>query len=159
MIGTVEKGKVANLLVTKKPYFDEKMAVAFMIVDGQVFEYDAKKEKKKKESGDTSMAAKLAGEWRYEMSIPGEAQTGTVTIVNEDGELSGTMTSDQDDEGEVIDLDDIALDGNKLSFGIEINDGAILATFDLTVDEDTFDGTVSVGEFGSFPVKGEKTPK
>ena len=160
MLGTIEKGKVANLMVTQMPYFDEKMKVAFMVVDGQVFEYDTKKKKKKESAdGDKSMAAKLAGEWTYEMAIPGESQTGTVTIVNEDGELSGTMVSDQDNEGEVIDLDNISLDGDKLSFDIEINDGQITATFDLTVDEDTFEGNVSVGEFGTFPVTGEKSPE
>jgi len=159
-LGTVEKGKVANLMVTKKPYFDEKMKVAFMVVDGQVFEYDVKEKKKTgNKDGDKSMAAKMAGEWTYELSIPGESQTGTITIVNEDGELSGTMISDQDEDQEVTDLDNISLDGDKLSFDIEVNDGQMIASFDLTVDENTFEGTVSVGEFGSFPVKGEKSPE
>jgi len=132
-----------------------------MVVDGEVFEYEVKDKKKKKKNsdGDTSMAAQIAGEWTYDLAVPGETQTGSITFVNEDGELSGTMVSDQDEEGEVTDLDNISLDGNKLSFDLEINDGAITATFDLTVDENTFDGTVAVGEFGSFPVKGEKDPE
>lgn len=162
MLGTVESGKVANLMVTKKPYFEEKSSIAFMIVDGQVFEYDTKeKKKKKKGSGedDGSMAAKLAGSWSYTMTIPGEEQTGTITITNEDGELSGTMVSDQDDEQEEIELENMSIDGDEVSFEIEINDGAITATFDIKVDEDTFEGTVAVGEFGSFPVKGEKDPE
>lgn len=162
MLGTVENGKVANLMVTKKPYFEEKSTIAYMIVDGQVFEYDTKeKKKKKKGSGedDGTMAAKLAGSWTYTMSVPGEEQTGTITIMNEDGELSGTMVSDQDDEREELELQNIVVDGNDFSFEIEINDGAMTASIDVKVDDDTFEGTIAVGEFGSFPVKGSKEPE
>lgn len=162
MLGTVENGKVANLMVTKKPYFEEKSKIAYMIVDGQVFEYDVKeKKKKKKGSGedDGSMAGKLAGSWSYTMAVPGEEQTGTISFTNEDGELSGTMVSDQDDEREELELQNITIDGDEVSFDIEINDGAMTASIDIKVDDDTFDGTIAVGEFGSFPVKGEKDPE
>ena len=162
MLGTVENGKVANLMVTKKPYFEEKSSIAYMIVDGQVFEYDTKeKKKKKKGSGadDGSMAAKVAGAWSYTMSVPGEEQTGTITFTNEDGELSGIMVSDQDDQREELELQNIVLDGDEVSFDIEINDGAITATIDVKIDDDTFDGTIAVGDFGSFPVKGSKDPE
>ena len=47
MMGTVERGKMANLVITDKPYFDEKSNVRFVIVDGDLTEYEAKKEKKK----------------------------------------------------------------------------------------------------------------
>ncbi|NNK74523.1 MAG: amidohydrolase family protein [Maribacter sp.] len=159
MLGSVEKGKVANLMVTDKPYFEEKSMIAYMLVDGEVFEY--KKEEKKKKGGpaDATMATQLAGEWSYDLEVPGETQTGTLTFVNDDGELSGIMVSDQDDGGEETELNDISIDGQEVSFTIEINDGQITASFSITLDEGTFDGTVSVGDFGSFPVKGEKTPE
>lgn len=40
VLGTIEKGKIGNLVVTSKPYFDEKAKVKYVIVDGQLFEYE-----------------------------------------------------------------------------------------------------------------------
>ena len=47
MAGSVEKGKIANLVVTSGPYFDDTTTVRMTIVDGVVFDYasDEKDEK------------------------------------------------------------------------------------------------------------------
>ena len=163
MLGTVEKGKVANLMITNQPYFNEKAAIRYMIVDGEVFEFEVKDPKKKKTEGevtadDGTMASKVAGEWSYEISIPGMEQSGTLTIRNDDGELSGFLTSDQDDSGEELDVENLVIDGQEFSFEFEA-EGAGTVTVVVTLDEETFDGDVSVGEFGTFPIKGEKVPQ
>ncbi|MEL7118999.1 MAG: amidohydrolase family protein [Bacteroidota bacterium] len=41
VMGTVEKGKIANLIISKGKYFDEKSKVRFVIVDGHVYEYNS----------------------------------------------------------------------------------------------------------------------
>ena len=40
-LGTVEKGKIGNLVVTKGSYFDEKSLVRYVFVDGRMYEYNA----------------------------------------------------------------------------------------------------------------------
>lgn len=38
-MGTVEQGKMANLVVTEGPLFEEDSHVKYVFVDGQKFEY------------------------------------------------------------------------------------------------------------------------
>ena len=46
MMGTVEVGKMANLVVSDQPYFEEKSKVRYVFVDGKLFEYkDSRKRK------------------------------------------------------------------------------------------------------------------
>lgn len=45
-MGTVETGKMANLVVTKGPLFEEDTSVRYVFVDGEKFEYKAKATKK-----------------------------------------------------------------------------------------------------------------
>lgn len=162
MLGTVERGKVANLMVTKMPYFDEKSKIAFMIVDGEVFEFDVAEKKKKKKSdasGEEVSAASLAGEWTFEIAIPGQSQTGTITIENDGGELSGFMVADQDDSGEESTLDDLTLDGNELTFSIDIPEAGFAISFVLDMEVDSFSGSANAGPMGSFEVTGDKVPQ
>lgn len=48
LMGTVEEGKIANLVITDKPYFDEKSNVRYVFVDGKMYEYEVKKKKPSK---------------------------------------------------------------------------------------------------------------
>lgn len=45
-MGTVETGKMANLVVTKGPLFEEDTSIRYVFVDGKKFEYEAKTAKK-----------------------------------------------------------------------------------------------------------------
>lgn len=55
VMGSVESGKIANLVVTDQPYFEENSNVRYVLVDGHLHEYEVKKKKKagekEKESG------------------------------------------------------------------------------------------------------------
>lgn len=48
LMGTVEKGKIANLVVTDRPYFAEKSNVRYVFIDGVPTQYEAKKKEDKK---------------------------------------------------------------------------------------------------------------
>lgn len=165
VMGTVEKGKMANLVVSDMPYFDEKSQVRYVFVDGNMYEYEAKAKKKKKAkggaepSGETNMAAVL-GEWSFEAETPGQSGTGTITFTEENGNIVGTLESDQG-PGEVQDLDNVTLDGNDLSFSMSIDGGGQSITIEISVvlDGESFEGDMEVGSFGSFPIKGERTSK
>ena len=50
-LGTVENGKIANLVLTDGPYFDKQTQVRYVFVDGRMFEYEvAKKDSAKVDS-------------------------------------------------------------------------------------------------------------
>lgn len=57
-LGTVERGKVANLVVTRGSYFDEKSIVRYVFVDGVRYEYN-KDPIAKKDSGKGDGAPKV----------------------------------------------------------------------------------------------------
>jgi hypothetical protein len=153
MMGTVEQGKIANLVVTDKPYFDKESNVRYVFVDGKMFEYEAKKARKK---GDESATVAADGDWSYAIDIPGQAMSGTFSIKSDGGTLKGTMTNPQD--GSVGDLENVSLNGNNLSFSIPYDAGgqAMRVSFNLYLDKDAFEGSVTAGSFGTFDVEGSR---
>ncbi|TXF91097.1 amidohydrolase family protein [Neolewinella aurantiaca] len=154
--GTVEKGKIANLVVTDKPYFAEGSNVRYVIVDGTPHEYEAKK-KKKSGLSDPNATVKAAGEWTITIDVPGQSTESTLTITDDGGSLSGTMSA----EGESRSLSDVTLDGSNLTFGSQFEAGGqrINLSFDLIIDGNNIEGSVKAGNFGSFDVEGSRTPE
>ena len=53
MAGTIEAGKMGNVLVSTAPYFTKKSQFKYVFVDGDKYEYEVKDDKKKgdKEEG------------------------------------------------------------------------------------------------------------
>ena len=152
MAGTVEQGKIANIFITDKPYFDEKSKIKYVIVDGEV---KKTKEEKKKKKGE-GKAVELAGSWSYEVEIPGETQSGTMIIKGSGDDLE-VSTDSSDEPGDFIDGTNISVDDSSLSFDLNVE--GMTYSISIDIDGDTFEGTVSVGEFGSFPMTGSKNPE
>ncbi|MBS1980297.1 MAG: amidohydrolase family protein [Bacteroidetes bacterium] len=148
-LGTIENGKIANLVVSDKPYFSEKAKVQYVFVDGNMYKMDTKAPAKP----DGKTVAK--GTWNYTTERSG----GKIVIKDDNGSLSGTITSTIR-EGET-ELKDVSLDGSSLSFSYEFAMGGNTGKVEVVVkiDGDTFEGTMSVGKFGSFPIKGTRDPK
>ncbi|MFT5015793.1 MAG: imidazolonepropionase-like amidohydrolase [Neolewinella sp.] len=152
--GTVEKGKIANLVVTDKPYFAEGSNVRYVIVDGMPHEYEVKK---KKGPSNPDAVVMAAGEWNITIQVPGQSTESMVTITDDGGSLSGTIASDGDSRN----LSGVSLDGDNLTFGSKFEAGgqSISLSFDLIIDGDNIEGSVKAGGFGSFDVEGSRAPK
>ncbi len=152
--GSVTKGKLSNLMITDKPYFDEKSTIRFMVVGKEVHEYEAsaKEEKPADESLD------ILGEWSYEVDTPQGAQKGTILITDAGSVYTVAMSSaDDPDDPEII--DNVALSGNELTYDFDMNEGGFAATINVIVkfaDSENMTGSVSIGEFGTFPMEGSK---
>lgn len=157
VMGTVEKGKIANLVISDKPYFAEKSNVRMVIADGHVFKYDAPK---KRPAGAASggKATKVDGAWSYTIDSPMGKRGGTLTLTMANGEVTGEI-SDEEEGG--TDINNAELEGNILMFTMPFDMGGQSATleYELTFEGDAFEGTVSVGEFGSFEITGTKKPQ
>ncbi len=154
IMGTVEKGKIANLIVTDQPYFEEGANVRYVFVDGMPSEYEVKK-KKKKSAGDPAAKVMAAGTWALEIDVPMEQMsTPTLTITDDNGSLTGKIVSGMG----ANDISDMSLEGNNLTFSYSVDGGGqtVTVTFDLTIDGDTLEGTMSAGNFGSFDVEGDR---
>jgi imidazolonepropionase-like amidohydrolase len=159
--GTVENGKMANLLVSTKPVFDEGSAIRYMIVEGRMFEYEVK-EKKKKANGpaDENTMGMFEGTWAYTIEAPDRERNGTFVFTNNGGGLDGKITG-EDFTGGNSDLEGVAVTGHHISFTFPFDMGgqSVSLEFDLKADGDTLSGTVAVGEFGSFKVTARRTDK
>jgi len=154
-MGTVDAGKIANLVISDKPYFDEKSNVKMVFVDGKLFEYDDKPKKKKSDGEDIDPK----GSWSYSTETPQGTTTGTLKITGEAGDYSGEMTNSQ--TGETTSISDIAISGTSMTYSFQINAGGNMLSISVsvTIDGETFDGTMTVGSYGSFPVEGERIPE
>lgn len=154
-MGTVDAGKIANLVISDKPYFDQKSNVKMVFVDGQLFEYD-EKPKKKNSDGE---AIDPRGTWSYSTETPQGAGTGKLNITGDDGNYKGEMTDSR--TGETTEISEIEVDGNKIlySFEVKVGEDMLPISISLTVDGDSFEGTMTAGPYGSFPIEGQRTPE
>jgi len=153
--GTLDNGKMANIMISDKPYFDKESAVRYVFVEGHMTEIK-KKEKKKSSSGSGDGLAKesLIGEWSFTVDIPGDTQTGIMTI-SKDGKIE-IVADNSEDETDVA--DDTSFDDDNVTFNLSIDNNGMQMElgFNLEFDGDSYDGMVDVGEFGSFPISGSK---
>lgn len=158
-LGSVDNGKIANLVISDKPYFNEKAKVRYVFVEGNMYKFDAKKESKEAKKGEAGAKVDAAGEWTMTTETPQGNQEGKVTIVKDGSSLSGTMSGGNFPQP--IKLSDVKLDGSALTFSFGFDAGGTIVTVEVsvTIDGDTFKGTASVADFGSFPTEGKRNPK
>lgn len=153
-MGTVDNGKMANLVVTDKPYFTEKAKIKMVFVDGERFNVDTKEPSKT-----NGKRPAITGSWSYTTETPQGSGTGRVSLKDEGGSITGTISSSYNDQ--TAEIKDASLDGNMLTFYYSMNAGGTEIKIDvvLKVEGDSFEGTLTAGQFGSFPMKGAKDPK
>ena len=161
--GTVEVGKMANVIVSTKPLFEKDAAIKYMVVEGNLYAYEVKEKKKvaAKKTESTS-SGPLDGIWDYVVEVPGETQEGELEFITIDGELTGTLTSEDNTTGNE-ELENIVIDGNIVTFTFDADMGGqmISILFELKLNDDTFEGTVTfpVAGFDPFPITGNRKSK
>ena len=153
-LGTVDNGKIANLVISDKPYFNEKAKVRYVFVDGEMYKLDVKEPPK----GDPNAKVDIVGSWTLSTETP-QGKTDSGVSFKKDGsgyigKVSGGRLP------EPIDLESVDLDGNNLRFKYKVSFGgnSMTVEVDAKVDGNTFSGTTSVGQYGSFPIEGKKDP-
>ncbi len=151
--GTVESGKMANLVISSKPYFEKDAKVRYVMVEGMVYENE---EKEAKES-DPETLEKVTGSWSYTADTPDGPITGDMVLEESGGVLSGTITNSL--TGEETTLQDLVFADDNLSFSFDViiqgQTMNVLAV--LTVSEDELEGTFS-GAGEAYSVKGTRSP-
>lgn len=157
IVGTVENGKIANLVITDKPYFEEKAKIKFVFVDGKKFEMEEKKKKKKKSGDGEGEEPNVVGTWSYEIEAPTPNNTGSMTITKEEDVYTVTVKNPADGAEEAIEDVELSDGGMSFSFSVPMGDFDLDLSWDLTFDGDSFEGNVTAGDFGTFPVKGDRT--
>ena len=92
-LGSVETGKIANLLVVKGDLFSNDRFINHVFVDGRQFE----QKERPRPQGQTApqqatpAAASVAGSWAVSIDIPGSPLTGTLTLNQQGTALTGSL--------------------------------------------------------------------
>ncbi|MEJ2003486.1 MAG: amidohydrolase family protein [Cyclobacteriaceae bacterium] len=153
--GTVEPGKLANLVVTHGNYFDKDAKVKYVFVEGEMFTYDSKPSKTK---GDNASASP-EGTWSYSAETPNGTGKGEIILEKDGAGYTGKIQDGQ--TGYSFDLSNILVDGSKLSFEFNYSDGSnqFPLSVEIEISGNTFSGLVDGGSIGSFPIEGTRVPE
>lgn len=156
MMGTVEEGKIANLVVSTAPYFEEDANVRYVFVDGSLYEYEVKK--KKAAGGNPNATVNPIGAWNLAIDPDGDDIKSSLTIAADGDGFSGEFTIEIAGDAK-FPLKNIELSGNNLTFDVTVPvDGQnISSSFDLVVEGESLEGSVDAGEQGVLDVKGART--
>ncbi|MDE2834049.1 MAG: amidohydrolase family protein [Bacteroidota bacterium] len=152
-MGTVEVGKMANMVVADGPVFEEKSKIKYVFVDGKRFEVEQPARSGRQGRGDQADLSP-AGRWSFTVSSEDGNVGGTITIDGSATNWSGTITNDLTDE--TADLTNIRLDGRSLSFEFSLPELGTISV-SVVVSEDSFDGDVTVEGIGAMPISGSRT--
>lgn len=141
-LGSIEVGKIANLVVTDGDLFDEKTKIRMIFVDGRKFEPHEPEKPKDPPKGD------ISGKWKLAFNTPDGAEEATAELsMEKDGAISGTVTGKR---GVGAILNGYATT-DKFSFTINIPvDGTPTdVTFTGTFDATSLKGSLSVPGFST----------
>ncbi len=154
-LGSIDNGKMANLVISDKSYFTEKAKVRYVFVDGVMYKMDVKETKK----SDPNAKVEIEGSWSTVTQTPQGNTEGKVTFKKEGSNYKGTASGGR--LPAPVDMTDVSLDGNKLTYSYSINFGgnSVKVEVDVTVEGDSFKGSASIGQRGSFSIDGTKDPK
>ncbi|MCX8491943.1 MAG: TonB-dependent receptor [Cyclobacteriaceae bacterium] len=96
-----------------------------------------------------------AGTWNYTIESP-QGGVGTLKIKKEGNVYSGTIVSNRSPRENP--LKDVVFKNNELSFSYELNFGGNTTVIAVkgVITKDQFAGTISIGQFGSFPMNGTR---
>lgn len=134
-MGSIEKGKIANLVVTDGDLFDKKTKVKLVFVDGRKYEVREVLRPSEAPKGN------LTGKWNLKFTTQQGEEEATADLVMEpDGTLTGSLTSNHG-SGSVFSG---WLSGDKFTFTInlEIEGSANDVVFNGTFDGNTMKGTI-----------------
>jgi imidazolonepropionase-like amidohydrolase len=136
-LGSIEKGKIANLVVADGDLFNEKTKIKYVFVDGRRYEIREPEKPKDPPKGD------ISGKWKLSYTTPEGAEESTADLaMASDGTISGTLSSKR---GNATILSGY-LAGDHFTFVININIGQNFAdvTFSGTYDGTALKGNITV---------------
>jgi hypothetical protein len=165
MLGTIETGKIANLVVTEHDLLSDSAKIRMVFVDGIRTDVTARASTRGRRAaaGDSGTAnapvMQIAGTWQMVVNTPQGANTSTLTLTQDGDVLRGTMVS----ELGRLEISDGRIDGRRVTWSATLTMGGetIPLAFDGTLEGDPADrmaGSVSLGATGSAEFTARRTP-
>ncbi len=166
-MGSIEVGKIANLVVTENGnIISDSARVRAVFVDGDKFEVASQAPAAAGGRGGRgggpgapggAAGASIGGTWRMTIDSPQGAQAVTATFAQNGssftGKVSGLPTGDAE-------ISNGHVEGNKATWSLSLSFGAQSFNLDFSGDitGNRITGSVALGPMGNAPFTGEKTP-
>ena len=164
-LGSIEPGKIANVVVVKGDIFGRDKFVPTIFIDGKVFE---QKEAPRAPGGgrfpggggaggaSQTPAAGISGSYSITIEVPGQALTSTLNLNQQGGALTGTMVSQlgtaQINNGRAT------AEGFSFSATVPYGGANVDITMNGKVTGNQISGTLD-SALGSIPFSGTKNPQ
>lgn len=160
--GTIEKGKMANLVVSTDSIFSEDAQIKHVVVDGNIFDYEVKKKAAKEETKSNGASGNpVEGVWEYTSETPAGSSGGEIVLKRENGVLGGTISYDDPaGSGKITSpIKNASINGKSLSFEFAVAAGGMSLNVTVTgeINGKSMEGSLSVPQMGSFPVKATRS--
>jgi imidazolonepropionase-like amidohydrolase len=167
-LGSIEEGKVANLVVTEGDILSDSARVRWVFVDGRGFEVEARPAAAAGRGGQRGAGggapagragdevAQVGGTWDITISTPQGDQQVTLTAAQSGSTFTGSMTSQMGS----MPIEGGQVEGRRVAWSMMLTMGGQSMTVNYSgeVDGNRISGTAALGEFGSFSFRGEKRP-
>lgn len=157
--GSIEKGKLANLVVTTDTLFKKGSQIKYVWADGYLNEYDISKNK----NGEDDKENGLTGLWNYSAETPEGSSSGVMKIKKKSEGYKGTITfDDPEGEGKIsTEMNQIEWSDNNFSFSFNVDVKGMNITVSVsgTISGDQFEGDMSITDVGVYPIKASKSPE
>jgi imidazolonepropionase-like amidohydrolase len=135
VLGTLEPGRIANLIVCDGSLFQERTRIVRTYVDGTEYRVP----EKTKPKGDPNAVVDPRGTWSVVLEL-GRSQTARAwTITGSRGALAGTAET----ASGIKTFDRVTLEGNLLTVRFTTDRGTVEAT--VVIQGDRFEGTAEAG--------------
>jgi imidazolonepropionase-like amidohydrolase len=156
--GTIEKGRIANLVVFTAPFLEKKAHLKYVFVNGELFTYEEPETKGK--TPPARILAAILGNWNYKVEAEEDVYKGVLKFEYIDETFTGSINVVGTAEEEFQDLEDLRYEDGKLRFELDfpVEGQPTRMSVEITFEEDTFAGTVVAGEFGTYEITGERIP-
>ena len=136
-LGSIETGKIANLVVADGDLFEEKTKIKMVFVDGRKFEIREPEKPKEPPKGD------ITGKWKLSYTTPEGAEESTADLVmDKDGSISGTITGKRGTSNIISGY--LSVDKFSFTINIVLDENPTDVTFSGTFDGTSLKGSISV---------------
>jgi imidazolonepropionase-like amidohydrolase len=165
-LGSIETGKIANLVVSTGPLLADSSTVVMVFVDGERFVMELPVTAGGRAGGPAGSATpsvssvasiSVGGAWAITSNSPQGSIESTLTIQQSGNGFTGSMASQMMGTTPVADG---MIAGKKVTWSVTVTFGgqSITISYAGEVEGSRMTGTVTAGSFGSFPFTGEKKP-
>ena len=161
-LGSIETGKIANVVLVKNDVFARDRFVSRVFVDGKMFE---QKEPSRRPApngqpggvggGPSPAVMVVAGNYSIAIDVPGQTLTGTLALIQQGTVLSGTLSTQLG----VVQIRDgkVAADGFTFSATVDYAGSQIEIAVKGAVNGNQISGTIDSPQ-GTVPFSGTRNP-